>query len=638
MPNGYCGKILYVDLTAQTTKVEEPVEDYYRMYLGGWGFIAHELLKRAPVGVDPFAPENPLVFATGVASGTPIPGSGRHAIGAKSPLTGAFGEADVGGFWGVELKRAGFDAVVVTGKSNEPVYLWIHDGEVEIRDAGQLWGKETAAVQAAIREEHGDDKIRVIQCGVAGENLVRFACVISDVNRAAGRTGLGAVMGAKKLRAVAVRGTGTVEIADPGGAKEVVDYVVGLRERWANFHEHGTGGGIVQMDEVGRLPTRNFQEGKFEGAEKIAGTTMTEQLLVGRDTCHACPIACKRVVKSDGEYKVNPAYGGPEYESLASLGSICGVDHLEAIAYANQLCNAYGIDTISAGVTIAWAMECFERGLLTVEETGGMEPRFGDHDVMTQLVEQIARRDGLGDLLAEGSLRAAQKIGCGTERYAVQAKGQEFPMHDPRWQFGLGIGYATSPTGADHMHNFHDSGVESEAGAARMKPFGIFTEPMERATLPTTKAVLAATVIRVQVMYNCACICMFLPYRLSNFRQIVNAVTGWDVNDLELLRVGERALALARLYNAREGFTPVDDTHHPRFTEPLMLAGEKGASIPEDQMREAVDLYYELQGWDKATGAPTRAKLLELSLDWAVDVLDEIEANRGNREEAPCRD
>ncbi len=622
MAEGYCGKILYVDLTERTTKVEEPTEDHYRMYLGGWGFIADELLRRTPAGIDPFAPENPLVFATGVASGTSIPGSGRHAVGAKSPLTGGFGEADVGGYWAAELKRAGFDAVVITGASDVPVYLWIKDGEVEIRDAEQLWGKETAEVQAAIRAEHDDDKVRVIQCGIAGENLVRFACVISDVNRAAGRTGLGAVMGSKKLRALAVRGTGTVEVADAAGAKKIVDYVVGLRERFANFHEHGTGGGIVGMDEVGRLPTKNFQDGKFEGAAKIAGTTMTETYLVDRETCHACPIACKRVAKVDGEYTVDPIYGGPEYESLASLGSICCVDNLAAVIYANQLCNAYGLDTISTGVTIGWAMECFERGLLPADETGGLEPRFGDHKVMTQLVEQIARREGLGELLAEGSLRAARKIGNDTERFAVHAKGQEFPMHDPRWQFGLGIGYATSPTGADHMHNFHDSGVASEAGAARVKPYGFYIEPMERTTLPATKSALAATSIRVQVMRNCVGVCMFLPYQLSHFREIVSAVTGWDVTDLELSRVGERALAMARLYNAREGLTPSDDVQNPRFAEPLMLAGEEGPAITERQMQEAVDLYYEIQGWDKATGAPTRAKLVELGLEWAESALE----------------
>jgi aldehyde:ferredoxin oxidoreductase len=626
MAAGYCGRILTVDLTERTTRVEEPTEEYYRKYLGGWGFVACELLKRAPVGIDPLAPENPLVFATGVASGTPIPGSGRSAVGGKSPLTGAFGEADVGGFWSAELKRAGFDAIVVTGASETPVYLWIQDGDAEIRDAADLWGKETAEVQAAIRTELRDDKIRVIQCGIAGENLVRFACVISDVNRAAGRTGLGAVMGSKKLRAIAVRGTGAVEIADPDGAKKIVDYVVGLRERWAGFHENGTGGGIVGMNEVGRLPTHNFRAGTFEGAAKIAGTTMTEKYLVGTDTCHACPIACKRVAKVEGEYTVDPVYGGPEYESLASLGSICGVDNLEAVIYANQLCNAYGLDTISTGVTIGWAMECFERGLLTAEDTGGLELEFGDHEAMTQLVEQIARRKGFGDLLAEGSLRAARKVGRGTEQYAVQAKGQEFPMHDPRWQFGLGVGYATSPTGADHMHNFHDSGLESEAGAAQVKGYGFFIEPMERTTLPATKPAMAATSIRYQVMKNCVGVCMFLPYRVPHFRDAVASVTGWDVTDFELIRAGERALAMARLFNAREGFTPADDLHHPRFTEPLMQNGEEGPHVPEQAMREAIDIYYELQGWDPQTGAPTRAKLTELGLGWAADVLDGLEA------------
>ena len=621
MPNGYCGRILIVDLTTGRTEAEEPSEAHYRQYLGGWGFIAHELLKRAPKGADAFAPENPLVFATGVATGTPVPGSGRHAVGAKSPLTGGFGEADVGGYWGVELKRAGFDAVIITGKAEAPVVLWIHDGDAEIHDATSLWGLETADVEAALRKELGDPKVRVAQCGIAGENLVRYACVIHDVNRAAGRTGLGAVMGSKRLKAVAVRGTGTIEVADPDMAKEIGGHVTSLEERWADFREHGTGGGILQMDEVGRLPTRNFREGRFEGAEKIAGTTMTERFLIDRDTCYACPIACKRVVESDAEYKVEPAYGGPEYESLASLGSTCGVDHLEAVIYANQLCNAYGLDTISTGVTISWAMECFERGLLTTEDTGGIDLRFGDHVAMTTLVERIARREGFGDVLAEGSLRAARRIGRGTERYAVQVKGQEHPMHDPRYQFSLAIGYATSPTGADHMHNFHDSALGSEEAMARLRPLGVFGEPLDRIGLPPEKIAIAARVIPYQVMKNCVGICMFEPYRVSHHRDIVTAATGWDVTAHELLLIGERALALARLYNAREGFTPADDAHPARFTEPLMLAGEEGASIPQEQVREALDLYYELQGWEKATGTPTRAKLYELGLGWATENL-----------------
>ena len=619
MPNGYTGKTLRVDLTTREITLEETNEVYHRQYLGGWGFIAHELLKNSPQGIDPYDPKNPLIFATGVATGTPIPGSGRHAVGAKSPLTNGFGEADVGGFWGTELKRAGFDAVIVTGKSPAPCYLWIKDDAVEIRDAADLWGKETADVEDAIRSTHDDKKIRVIQCGIAGENLVRFACVINDVTRAAGRTGLGAVMGSKQLKAIAVRGSTPPVLADKDKAREIMEYVTGLRERWAGFREHGTGGGILGMQEVGRLPTRNFQEGKFEGAAEIAGTTMTEKYLVGRDTCHACPIGCKRVTESDGEYKVSRKYGGPEYETLASLGSICGVSNLEAVLYANQLCNAYGMDTISAGVTIGWAMECFERGLLTTEDTGGLELKFGNHQAMITLLEQMARREGFGDTLAEGSLRAARAVGRDTEQYAVQAKGQEFPMHDPRYQYALGIGYATSPTGADHMHNFHDSGLEGEAAVQQMRSRGSFVEPMERTTLPDAKVALAATSIRYQVMKNCIGICMFLPYQQKHFQDIVQATAGWEAGDLELMRVGERALALSRIYNAREGLTPADDTHHPRFTQPLMLEGEEGGAIPAEDMKHALDLYYEMQGWDRETGAPTRAKLIELGLEWTIE-------------------
>jgi aldehyde:ferredoxin oxidoreductase len=618
--SGICGKVLYVNLSTQTLTEKSPDEAFYRTYLGGWGLIAHELMK-SPKGVDPFAPENPLVFATGVVTGTPIPGSGRHAVGAKSPLTGAFGEADAGGFWGAELKRAGFDAIVITGAADAPTYLWIADGTAELRDASHLWGKTTAEVERQIREDAGDNKVRVAQCGIAGENLVRYACVMNDITRAAGRTGLGAVMGSKKLRAVAVRGQGKVTVADQEKVKKLQEFVADRKERWEGFQEHGTGGGIGHMNTVGRLPTHNFRDGTFDGAEKIDGRTMTDSLLVDRDTCFACPIRCKRVVQSDGDYTVDPIYGGPEYETLGSLGSICGVDHLEAVCYANQLCNAFGLDTISTGVTIGWAMEAFERGLLTVEDTGGVELRFGDHRAMTAMVEAIARREGFGDTLAEGSLRAARAVGRDTEAFAVQAKGQEFPMHDPRFQYGLGIGYATSPTGADHMHNFHDSGIESDAGAARLQAYGFHIDPMPRDTLPPIKATLAASVIRAQVAGNCLGLCAFLPFGIDERVRIVEAVTGWPMNALELFRVGERALALARLYNAREGLTAADDTHHPRFTEPLQVRGEDAGHIPAEEMAEAIRTYYESQGWDPATGAPTRSKLVELGLAWADNAL-----------------
>jgi aldehyde:ferredoxin oxidoreductase len=619
MPAGYCGKLLHVDLSSGTTREETPDERFYRTYLGGWGLIAHELMARTPRGLDPFSPDNPMIFATGVVTGSPVPSSGRHAVGAKSPLTGGFGEADVGGFWGHELKAAGYDAVIIRGRADAPVFLWIHDGEAEIRDAADLWGRTTAEVESAIRTSLGDERIRVAQCGIAGEHLVRFACVMHDINRAAGRTGLGAVMGSKHLRAVAVRGTQAPEVADSDGVRALRDYILGLRERWARFHEHGTGGGVLGMNEVGRLPTRNFREGQFEGAARIDGTTMTERLLVDRDTCHACPIACKRVVRAEGAYEVDPAYGGPEYETLAALGSSCGVDNLEAVAYGNQLCNAYGLDTISTGVTIAWAMECFERGLLTVEDTGGKSLRFGDHEAMVAMVEAIARREGFGDLLAEGALRAARAVGRDTEPYVVHTKGQEYPMHDPRFQFGLGIGYATSPTGADHMHNFHDAPLESEAATARLAPWGFYTDPLPRESLPAEKAAFAATAIRARVLMNCIGLCMFPPYQFHHLRETVASVTGWDVSDLEVLRAGERALALSRAYNAREGFTAADDAHPARFSEPYGLADGQGKALPAEDMAEAIRVYYELQGWDPETGAPTRAKLVELGIPWAED-------------------
>ena len=404
MAAGYHDRILDVDLTKGTTSIREPGETYFRSHYGGWGMIAHELLNSGAAKLEPFDPGNPLIFAAGVLTGAPLPGTGRHAVGAKSPLTGSFGEADVGGFWGAELKKAGLDGIVITGKANRPVYLWIHDGDVEIRDARNLWGRLTADVEMAIREELGDSQVRVAQCGPAGENLVRYACVMHDVARAAGRCGLGAVMGSKNLKAVAVRGTGDIPMANPEKVKELSETLnTFIRENYANFTEHGTSGNITRLHEAGQLPTRNFQKATFEGYAKICGRRMTEEHLDGRDTCFACPVACKRRAKASGKYNVEPAYGGPEYESVAALGSICEVDDLEAILYANQLCNAYGLDTISTGVTIAWSMEAFDRGLLTPEDTGDLEIRFGDAEIMVRLVEMIAKREGFGALLARAA-------------------------------------------------------------------------------------------------------------------------------------------------------------------------------------------------------------------------------------------
>jgi aldehyde:ferredoxin oxidoreductase len=374
------------------------------------------------------------------------------------------------------------------------------------------------------------------------------------------------------------------------------------------------------LNQMGGLPTRNFQDGHFEGAEAIDGHTMTDTLLVGRDTCFSCPITCKRKVEAHGRYEVDPEYGGPEYETVGAFGSSCGVDDLEAVAYANQLCNAYGLDTISTGMTIAWAMECFERGLLTTEETGGLALHFGDAEAMVALVEQIAHREGFGNVLAEGSLRASRRLEAG-EKYAMQVKGQEVPMHEPRIKFALGLGYATSPTGADHMHNIHDVGYTSEAGIAGVKPFGIL-EPLAADDLGPEKVRLAKYEIDWQVFWNCLGLCMFMPYSKIQMRDLVQAVTGWETSLFELAKVGERALTLARVYNYREGMTAEDDVMPWRFAEAFDSGPTEGVNVPASEMAAALDLYYEMRGWDRETGAPTSAKLHELGLSWLTPVVE----------------
>ena len=622
MPNGYQNTILYVDLTERTVRTEQPGDAFYRTYLGGWGIIAHELLRRAPKRVDPFAPENPLVFATGVLTGSMAPSSGRHAVGAKSPLTGGFGEADVGGFWGTELKKAGLDAVVITGASEEPVYLWIDDGEVEIRDAAHLWGKETAEVQRAIREELGDGRIRVAQCGIAGENLVRFACIMHGTNHAAGRGGLGAVMGSKRLRAVAVRGSGTVESADPEELVRIREGFMRLREdHWQGRQEHGTSQGIAALQESGRLPTRNFREGTFEGWERITGERMTEKYLVGRDTCNVCPVGCKRRVKVDG--KVDPVYGGPEYESLAAFGSLCCNDDLESLLYTNQLCNAYGIDVISTGATIAWLMECFEKGLVTADDTGGIEVQFGDAQVIPRLVEMIAGREGFGDTLAEGSWRASQKIGRGTEELVVHVKGQEMPMHDGRSRFGLALGYAVSPTGADHMHSGHDEGVGSEPAIGMLTySYGYQGEPIPPDDLSADKVRWLALCNTHLMHFSCIGWCAFHYYSVPRTRDVIQAVTGWNIQSYELMKAGERALTLARAYNVREGFTAANDVLPPRMAEPIESTAIDGWRIDPEEFMRARSLYYGMMGWDEETGVPKEWKLHELGIGWVAGLID----------------
>jgi len=621
MPSsGYHGRLLRVNLSRGTVAVETIDEAFCRRYLGGAGFVAHTLLREIPPGTDALGPENRLVFANGPLTGVPLAGSGRNAIGARSPLTGALGEAEVGGFWGAELKAAGFDAIIVQGQAAAPVYLWVHDGQAELRDAAALWGLENKEAHAAIRSELGEKRARIALCGPGGERMVRYAAIVADLKHAAGRTGLGAVMGAKKLKAVAVRGTGQAPMAD---RERVLALARWLRDNYrtliGKFSDLGTGVSVIPYNAMGALPVRNFRDGHLEGAEAIGREGLAEHVVVRMEGCYACAVACKKIAKLESPYHVDPAYGGPEYETAVSIGSNCGVVDVYAVTKASERLNALGLDSISTGGTIAFAMECFENGLLTPADTGGLDLRFGNAEAMLQMIEWIAARQGIGDLLAEGSWRAAARIGRGAEQFAVTVKGQELPEHDPRIQHGLGLGYAVSYTGADHCHSAFDRSYEQEATLGAVRNLGVL-EPMPAVSLGPDKvrAVLYGG-LRPH-LNNCLGLCNFLPYSDDQVVEVVRAVTGWETNAWELWKGAERLVTMARAFNVRMGFTPADDRLPPRLAEPLGPEGS-GAPIDPTELAAALPLYYEMMGWDPQTGVPRPAKLHELGIGWVADLL-----------------
>ncbi len=626
MRYGYNGRILHVDLTSQILEVEEPDEDFYRKYMGGSALGLHYLLTMNPPNIDAFSPENTFVFSLGVCTGAPISGQSRMTTTSKSPLTGAIGDAQSGGFFPAEMKFSGFDAIVVTGCSQNPVYLWLNDGQGELRDASHLWGKVTGDVDRILKTELGDDKIEIAQCGPAGENLNRYACVINMSNRANGRTGMGAVMGSKKLKAIVVRGKNKPEIADIARLKKLA--------RWgpANFEESGvytlgtlgTAGIVVSQDRAGGLPTRNWSSGTFEHSENLDGKTMFNTILKKRDSCYACAVRCKRVVEvTEGPFKVDPYYGGPEYETLATFGSYCGVSDLAAVSLANQLCNMYGMDTISCGASVAWAMDCYDQGLLTLEDTDGLELNFGNAEAMIALVEKIGNRDGFGDLLAEGSSRAAARLGQEAQALVVAVKGQEFPAHMPQVKRSLALIYAVNPFGADHMSHEHDPSYRDYP--ERMRMLGL-EDPQPDSVLNDEKIRFALTTQYTYSYLDSANFCQFVfgpawqLYGPDQMVDVVQAVTGWDVTLEELQRVGERRLNMMRAFNAREGFTREND-RLPKKLEKALVGGESdGVFLSPEDLEIAKDTYYEMAGWDIETGTPKDAKLAELGLGWISSI------------------
>ncbi len=626
MAYGCTGRVLRVDLSSAKVWVEEPEEPVYRSYLGGSALALHYLLRELKAGVDPLGPENLLVFTASVLTGTPGPGLSRYTVAARSPLTGGFGEAEAGGWWGPELKFAGFDGVVVSGRAERPVYLYVNDGQASLRDASHLWGKDTGDTRATIRQELGDAKIRTAAIGRAGENRVHYACVLNELKHANGRSGLGAVMGSKNLKAIAARGSARPTLFDPAGVSAARKRILGNYHRSpGDMHDLGTAGGVPFLDARGILPTRNFREGSFEGARQISGRAIADTILINRGSCYACPIACKREVRvENGSYSVDPIYGGPEYETVGSFGSVCGISDLPAIAKANELCNRFGLDTISCGMSIAFAMEAFESGYLSQKDTDGIDLRFGNVEAMLKLIPMIAERRGIGDLLADGSLAAARKIGGRAEELVMHAKGQEFPMHEPRGKRGMGLGYAVSPTGACHMEGDHDTDFEEEGsiGVQMLDPLGIH-QPLPAIDMSPAKVRQFYASQQVWNLFNSIGLCDFVgepigPLTLPMLSDYLSAVTGWSTSLYELMAVGERSGNMARLFNIREGFTEADDTLPERMFQPLENGALKGVAFDHAEFDATKRLYYEMAGWDGATGVPTRGKLASLDLLWAV--------------------
>jgi aldehyde:ferredoxin oxidoreductase len=624
MPFGNTGRVLRVDLSTGHVSVDEHDERFCRRYLGSTALVAYTLLKEVPSGIDAFDPQNRLLFALGPVSGAPLGGAGRSSVGAKSPLTFGFGKAEVGGHWGAEFRRTGYDALIVEGRAEKPAYLWITDQAVEIRGATQIWGRPTKEAQELIQQQLGDDRVRVAGVGPGGENLVRFACVINDLKHAAGRTGMGAVMGSKNLKAVAVRGGQAPKMANPERVRSIARWLADNHQTLsASLHQFGTGAGMDSGRLSGNLPTRNFRDGDFVEVVDISADTLKEQIGVGMDGCYACPIRCKKMVKVTDPYTVDPAYGGPEYETLAAVGSNCGIHDLGAVARAHALCQAYSLDSISAGLTVSFAMECFENGLLTLQDTEGIVLRFGSAEAMLALLEKIAHREGIGELLAEGTRIAAQRIGRGAERYAIHVKGVEMGMHEPRLKQGLGLTYAINPHGADHGSGIHDTGFEQDGpGLQAARILGLL-EPMPLDDLGPAKVRAALYLQLWRNVLDSVGLCLFMPYDHSQALEIVRAVTGWNTSLWELMKAGERIATLARVYNLREGLTAADDRLPERFFSPPTAGPlrEGGVSINPLALEDAKRLYYQMMGWDAETGTPHRWKLEELDIGWAAEHL-----------------
>ncbi|MCJ7424929.1 aldehyde ferredoxin oxidoreductase family protein [Candidatus Bathyarchaeota archaeon] len=615
MLHGYAGRVLHIDLTTGKTRVEPLNEDHAKKYIGGIGLGMRLWLDHSKAGVDPFSPDNPLILATGPISGTVWPTGGNgHAFVSKSPQSYGVGEAKAHGSFGTELKRAGYDAIILKGKSERPVYVWVDDDAVQLLDASSLMGKSPAETDDAIREELGDYYIRVAAIGVAGEKLARMACIINDKTRACGRTGLGAVMGSKNLKAIAVRGTRDITVAK---LDEFMEYVKEFHERMKGpatqkYRTLGTPENILVHNSLSCMPTRNFNNSRFEGAEKVSGEVLNDKFVAKIIGCSSCAMRCEHMcVVAEGPYKSTMTR--MEYETLWALGPYCGVDRLDAIIKGMELSNYYGIDAISAGVTIGFAMDCYEKGILTQKDLDGLDAKFGNADAMVQLVGKIGKREGVGDLLADGAKYAADKIGKGSEKLAATIKGVETTGYDLRCLKTAALGFAVSFRGADH--NRHGAYAFDVKGK------------VNRLIAEKGRGKLVRDMEDVYNLIDSFILCKFSRgtyYKeLPDMAKLYTLVTGFEMTPEQLKQAGERIQNVARLFNIREGLGRKDDTLPYKVMHvPIPDEGpSKGALVTQAELDLLLDDYYEARGWTKE-GVPTMAKLKELGMEDLAPIIE----------------
>lgn len=626
MRGGYTGKILRLDLDHLDFSIEKPREEDLERFIGGEGLGIKYLYDEVPAHADPLGPENRLIFMTGPLTGSLAPTSGRHCIVTKSPLTGLQTTAHAGGYWGAELKFAGYDGIIVDGQSQKPVYVFVDDDKVNFYDADWLWGRDTIQTDALIKKQLGDGQLKITYIGPGGENLVKYASVMNDQQRSASRGGPGAVMGSKKLKAIAVRGTGDFKAAKPGqyfrSMNELLDTCYDHVVTGSLFPAYGITGMIPLMNEKGALPTKNHYTGNFEGANNISGQEMAKTILTKTRGCFCCTIHCTRVI----DIPYGPYQGtrgkGPDYDSMVAFGSQCGNGNLEAASRANMWCDQYGLDTVSTGATIAWAMELYEHGIIDDIDTHGVRLNWGDHEAMTSMIPKIATRSEFGAVLADGLDEAARRIGRGSEKYIQSVKNLDLPGIEARGSKGMALGYATDNRGGDNLRPF---AAAAECLGFRSKELGM-PENFD-ALSEAGKVRWMVPCQNYSVAVNSLVVCMFtiiaFTVEPSQYARHLTALTGTNYDKDKLLEVGERIWNLQRAFNVREGFSRKDDRLPHRLTsEPLPNGPDKGSVVHLERM---LDEYYEARGWDKATGWPTREKLEALGLDDVAKDLEKLE-------------